>query len=111
MGYGVSSVVMVRVPYPVPPPGANPMSTKGGGATASMLAQFASMLVTAVIMIPTALTVIPVVAVGAAWGWLTLVVGLATGVTVLALGLRQGDSLYQRRAVDVLTTIKSWPIS
>lgn len=111
VGYGVSSVVMVRVPYPVPPPGANPMSTKGGGATASMLAQFASMLVTAVIMIPTALTVIPVVAVGAAWGWLTLVVGLATGVTVLALGLRQGDSLYQRRAVDVLTTIKSWPIS
>lgn len=107
-GFGISSVASAVVQYPVPPPGRNPMALQSGVA-ASMAAQLASMLGVGVLVLPTALTLIPVFAVGPAWGWLTLAVGLGTGAVWLVLGVRKGGALLEERSVDALTRIRSWP--
>ncbi|PWD50201.1 hypothetical protein C8046_05510 [Serinibacter arcticus] len=108
-GTGVSGVFSAAVPYPAPPPGTNPMSNQTGAMGATFVAQLGSFVVLGVVVIPTALTLIPVFAVGAAWGWLTLVVGLATGVAAAVVGLRWGGRILDRRRVVMLTTIRSWP--
>lgn len=101
-GFGISSVASAVLPYPAPPPGANPLGTQSG-FTVAALGQLASFVGLGVLVLPTALTLIPVVAVGPAWGWLTLAVGLATGAACLVVGVRKGGALLEARSVDVLT--------
>lgn len=108
-GTGVSAVFSAAVPYPAAPPGSNPMSNQTGAMGATFVAQLGSFAVLGVIVLPTALTLIPVFASGAAWAWLTLALGAATGVLVAVQGLRWGGRLLDRRAVRLLTTIRSWP--
>lgn len=108
-GYGVSSVMSAVAPYPVPPPGSSPLSTKSGGAMASMIAQMVSLLIVGVLVLPTVLTLIPAFAVSPVWGWVTLAVGLVSGVAWLILGVRRGAVEYDRRQVEMLTRIRSWP--
>lgn len=108
-GVGVSSVFSAAVPYPVAPPGTNPMANQTGAMGATFVAQLGSFLVLGVLILPTALTLIAVFAAGAGWGWLTLAVGIATGVLAGALGLRWGGRLLDQRGVRLLTTIRSWP--
>jgi len=76
---------------------------------ATFVAQLGSFAVLGVIVLPTALTLIPVFASGMVWAWLTLALGAATGVLVAIQGLRWGGRLLDRRAVRLLTTIRSWP--
>jgi len=108
-GTGVSGVFSAAVPYPAPPPGSNPMSNQTGAMGATFVAQLGSFAALGVLVLPTALTLIPVLAVSPAWAWLTLAVGAATGVAVCVFGLRWGARLLDRRAVRLLTTIRSWP--
>lgn len=108
-GFGVSSVMSVTTPYPAPPPGASPLSTKSGGAMLSMVAQLVSMLAVGILVLPAFATLLLVVLVDPAWGWLTLVVGAASGMGWLVLGVRRGGALYERRSVAVLTSIRGWP--
>ncbi|GMA31985.1 hypothetical protein [Litorihabitans aurantiacus] len=106
---GVSGVFSAAVPYPAPPPGSNPMSNQTGAMGATFAAQLGSFAALGVLALPAGLTLIPVFAVDPAWAWLTLLVGAATGVVVGVLGLRYGGRLLDRRAVRLLTTIRSWP--
>lgn len=108
-GTGVSAVFSAAVPYPAAPPGSNPMANQTGAMGATFVAQLGSFAVLGVIVLPTALTLIPVFAVGTAWAWLTLALGAATGAVVAFYGLRWGGRLLDRRAVRLLTTIRSWP--
>lgn len=108
-GTGVSAVFSAAVPYPAAPPGSNPMANQTGAMGATFVAQLGSFLILGLLVLPTAATLIPVFAVGSAWGWLTLVVGLATGALAGLYGLRWGGRILDRRAVVVLTTIRSWP--
>lgn len=109
VGFGVSCIASVMVPYPVPPPGANPMSTQQGAVVITMIAQLGSFVAMGVLVAPTALTLIPVVAGGSGWSWLTLVVGTLSGLICLVLGVRIGGQMYEQRAVSVYERITSWP--
>ena len=108
-GFGASSVLSVVLPYPVPPPGANPMQTEMSSFGITFLAQIVSSVVIGLLVLPTALTLILVFASNPAWGWLTLIVGLVSAAAWLLLGIRIGAKRFEQRQVAVLTTIRSWP--
>lgn len=108
-GLGSSSVFSALTPYPAPPPGANPLSNQSTGVGLAMVVQLGAMVVSLLLTLPTALTLIPVFAHSPLWGWLTLVVGGATAVVCLVIGVRRGGAAVERRGVDVLARIKAWP--
>lgn len=103
-GLGVGCVVGVLWQWPAPPPGANPF-TKGSSGGLPALASFSvSSGLTLLILLPTA-----ALAVGSWWiGWLSylaLLVGVASGVAVLLLGIRRGGALLDRRWPEVLGAV------
>ncbi|WP_313555519.1 hypothetical protein [Miniimonas arenae] len=108
-GFAVACVFSAALPYPAPPPGANPMSSQSGGSVLAFAVQLLSFAVLGLLVLPTALTLIPVFAGSTAWGWLTLAVGAVTAVVWLAVGVRWGGRILDRNAVTVLTRIRSWP--
>ena len=108
-GFGASSVLSVALPYPVPPPGANPMQTEMSSFGVTFIAQIVSTIVVGLLVLPTALTLILVFAASPVWGWLSLIVGLVSGAAWLLLGIRLGAKRFEQRQVAVLTTIRSWP--
>ncbi len=106
---GVASVVAARVVYPVPKPGDNPFSSRQGASTASLVSQLVGMALLAALASPTvALAVAALVTGSALLGVGALVVGLVLGVVVLAVGVRMGGDLYDRRAPELLQSIVSF---
>ncbi len=103
-GLGVGCVVGVLWQWPAPPPGANPF-TKGNSGGLPALASFSvTSGLTLLALLPTV-----ALAVGSWWiGWLsylTLLVGVATGVAVLLVGIRRGGALLDRRWPEVLESV------
>lgn len=108
-GIGASSVYSARVVYPVPKPGENPFSTPQGASFAIMLTQTVGMLVLLAVCLPTVgLGVAAVLTGHVLLQVLTLVVGLATGATAVVVGIRAGGRLYDRRAPELLQTMRSF---
>jgi hypothetical protein len=95
--------------YPVQPPGASPLSTKGTGSfLTTMLIQLGSFLGTAVVQAPSFVLIVlgemgtvPVAA--------SMAFSLVWSVVVLAAGVVIGGKVWDKHAVDALTTIRSWP--
>lgn len=109
VGIGASSVYSARVVYPVPKPGDNPFSTPQGTSFAVMLTQSVGMLVLLAICLPTVgLGVAAVVTGHPVLHVLTLVVGLGVGVAALVVGVRLGAAVYDRRAPELLATMRSF---
>lgn len=105
-GFGLSCVVSVLKPYPVPAAGDSPFHTPAGASGVTLLVQLAS---------STALTVLaaPVLALAAwaywgdqAWlGWVALPVAAALGAAYLVLGVRTGARLFERRGPQLLAEL------
>ena len=102
VGYGLSCVMSVVMPYPVPKPGESPFTTPPGGQGARLLAQTISSLGTAVLASPVILLAL------LTWWerdwalWPTALSGILLGGGVFALGVRVGGRIYDRRAPEVL---------
>jgi ABC-2 type transport system permease protein len=108
-GVGASSVYSARVVYPVPKPGENPFSTPQGTSFAVMVTQSVGMLVLLALCLPTVgLGIAALVTGHAVLDVLTLVVGLGIGVAALVAGVRIGARVYDRRAPELLQTIRSF---
>ncbi len=105
-GLAVSAVLSPVLPYPVPEAGGNPFSAQIGAVGASMVAQAVSSAATGVLGLP----VIVVLALALWWSpalaWPLLVLGVAWGVGVLALGIRVGGQVYDRRQVWLLARMR-----
>ncbi len=96
--FGVSAVTSVVMPYRAPAPGENPFSAEVGSLGAGLLAQAVSSLAAWVVAIPVVLPLVAAVVWDPRWGWVGLVTGTATGVAVLAWGLRLSGDRYDRRS-------------
>lgn len=106
---GTSSVYSARVVYPVTKPGESPFTTPQGTSFAVMVSQWVGMLVLGALCLPgVALGVAAVVSGHPLPAVLATVVGPAVGVLVLVAGIRIGARLYDRRAPELLQTIRSF---
>jgi ABC-2 type transport system permease protein len=105
VGFGLSCVMSVVMPYPVPKPGESPFATPPGGQGARLLAQLIS-------SVGTTLLAAPVIVLGLLtwwerdWAlWPTALSGILLGVGVFVLGVRLGGRLYDRRAPELLADL------
>ena len=101
---GVGSVVGALWQWPAPPPGANPFAANNNGGLPGLLTFTATSFGTLAVGLPTIALVI--------WsfftpwvGLLALVVGLASGVVVLRIGIGWGGRLLDRRWPEVLQAV------
>ncbi|RMI13743.1 hypothetical protein [Cellulomonas triticagri] len=108
-GVGLSSVYSARVVYPVPKPGDNPFSTPQGNSFAVMLTQSLGMLLLLVVCAPTVgLGIAALLTDVVLLDVLTLAVGVGTGVAAVVVGIRTGARVYDRRAPELLQSIRSF---
>ncbi|GIG24442.1 hypothetical protein [Cellulomonas denverensis] len=109
VGVGASSIYSARVVFPVPKPGDNPFSTPQGSSLAVTLTQSLGMLLLLAVCSPTiALGIAAIVTGHPLFQVLTPVVGLGTGAAALIVGVRVGGRLYDRRAPELLASIRSF---
>jgi ABC-2 type transport system permease protein len=101
---GVGSLVGALWQWPAPLPGANPFQKGNSGGLPSFLSFTASSMGTFVLSLPLA-----ALAVGYFWvswlGWLAVPVGVAMGLIVLRIGIRQGGKLLDRRWPEVMASV------
>lgn len=108
-GVGAASVFSARVVYPVPKPGESPFTTPQGSSFATMVTQWLGMLVLGALCLPgVALAVAAVLTGNAVLVALTVVVAPGVGVAVLLGGIRLGAREYDRRAPELLQTLRSF---
>jgi ABC-2 type transport system permease protein len=106
-GLGVSSVTSSVLVYPAPAPGDNPFKTRPGANTALVGSTFLSWGVLAVLTSPEIVFVIVAFTTGQPlWGWVALVVGLVLGPIELAIGVRYGGRILDRRAPQLLMQLQ-----
>jgi len=106
---GASSFVSARVVYPVPKPGESPFSTPQGSQTAAMVSQMVGMIALCALLLPSGgLAVAAALTGSAVLGVVTLAVSIALGVVFLMVGVRLGGAQYDRRAPDLLTTMRGF---
>ncbi|MBX3093432.1 MAG: ABC transporter permease [Cryobacterium sp.] len=99
---GVSSVFSVLAPYPAAHPGNSAFEQPQTADTGAFGAQAGSFLLTLIVCIPTLLMGWDAIFDGGVSHALTAVVGGATGVVVLALGLWLGGVVFDRRRPELL---------
>jgi ABC-2 type transport system permease protein len=105
-GYAVSSVMSVVLPYPVAASGESPFNAPPGAAGITIVAQSLASVGTVVLASPV------VVLAWFAWqgsvvaAWATGAVGVGTGAVVALAGIRVGAGLYDRRAPELLATLR-----
>ncbi len=104
-GFGVSSVVSVLAPYPVPASGDSPFATPPGATGVSLLVQLVSAVAATILSAP-ALALWLAALGGSGWlGWACLLVALVLGAACVVVGVRQGARIYERRAPDLLSDL------
>jgi ABC-2 type transport system permease protein len=105
-GYGLSSVMNVVLPYPVPESGESPFASPPGAAGATLLAQTVASIGTTVIAAPV-LLLAWLGWQGQAWAvWATAVLGLALGVGAALVGIRIGGRLFESRGPELLAALR-----
>lgn len=108
IGWAVSAVVSVSLPYPAPQAGDNPFATQSGSAAITMGAQFVSSAVTFTLCLPVSVLAV-VGVVGPHWaGWLALLLGLSLGCVALHFGHRIGGAQLELRRSDLLLKLRTW---
>jgi ABC-2 type transport system permease protein len=102
-GVGVSSLISARFPYPATRPGDAPFQQpQVPGASGSGI-QFWSIVLILVVAAPAlAAEVFFLLGFAGPWTWIALVVGVLAGALMLALGIRVGGAVYDRRAPELL---------
>ncbi len=104
VGNGVAAVTSAALPFPVPPAGSNPFAGNPGSSSAALVQQGLAMLV----LVPLLAPLLGL----AAWAWFTPVLGWAVvavgagyGTVVLAVGVRLGGGLFDRRGPELLARL------
>ena len=101
IGLGVAMWMGVIFPGKAPPPGSSPFSAGNSGGVQAMISFSVASGVTLLFALPTIALAVASFWVG--WlAWVALVVGLASGVIVLRLGIIKGGALLDRRWPEVL---------
>jgi ABC-2 type transport system permease protein len=105
-GYGLSSVMNVVLPYPVPESGESPFASRPGAAGATLLAQAAASLGTTVIAAPV-LLLAWLGWQGQVWAvWATAVLGVVLGLVAARVGVGVGARLFERRGPELLAALR-----
>ncbi|TPW77194.1 transporter [Schumannella soli] len=105
---GVISVSSALVVVPVPRTGRNPFAGSAGAGMTSVIGSYAVTGITAAVGLPTLVPgVLAIVFDRPVLGWATLVVGLVEGAILLAIGVRVGGRLLDRRGPEILTRLRS----
>ncbi len=105
-GLGVSSVMSVVLPYPLPEPGASPFGTPPGAAGIAVAAQSIASVATLVLASPAVLLAWAAWSGVAAAAWVVVVVGIGGGCAAAVLGVRTGARIYDRRAPELLSSLR-----
>lgn len=106
-GYGLSCVMSVVMPYPVPKPGESPFATPPGGQGARLAAQLVSSTGTALLASPVILLAL------LTWWerdwalWPTALSGILLGSGSFVLGVRLGGRIYDQRGPELLADLES----
>ena len=95
---GLSSISSVAWPYPVPSPGDSPFRQPQRTGGAGVGAQAFVMIGAVLLSVPTGWAAWLTLTGDGAWGLLTLILGAATGLAVLAAGIAVGAVLFDRRS-------------
>lgn len=104
IGLGAGAVVGTWWQWPAPPPGASPFQKGNSGTLPSLLSFAVSNGLTCVAALPTAVFV--VLSFWNPWaGWVALVVGIASGLAALKLGVTLGGRILDRRWPEVLRSV------
>jgi len=107
---GVASVASALVVMPVQKAGENPFQTRQGSSTAAVTSQLAGWSVTLGLTLPSiVLALLAVRQHSAPLGWLTVLVGLGLGATLLVLGVRIGGKALERNQTQLLAKLVSFP--
>jgi ABC-2 type transport system permease protein len=105
-GYGLSSVMNVVLPYPVPESGESPFASRPGAAGATLLAQTVASIGTTVVASPV-LLLAWLGWQGQVWAvWATAVLGVALGLTAALVGIRVGGRVLDRRGPELLAALR-----
>ena len=105
-GYGLSSVMSVVLPYPVPQSGESPFASPPGAAGVTLLSQSVASVGTAVIAAPV-LVLAWLGWLGHGWAvWATAVVGIVLGVAAALVGIRIGAQIFERRGPELLAALR-----
>lgn len=106
-GLGVASLASALLPYPAVRPGDRPFQQPQSLGTQSVSAQVLTLAVTLLLASPTiTLGVLAIVQRDAALGARSVVVGIATGVVMLAIGVVGGGALFDRRGPLLLQAVQ-----
>jgi ABC-2 type transport system permease protein len=101
-GFAVASVASAVLPYPTPKPGEGPFATRPGGAGLTVAVQTVCTMAVLALSLPV-LVLALLAERGTAWAaWPALVVGPLLGSAALAVGLRVGGRVLERRGPDLL---------
>jgi ABC-2 type transport system permease protein len=105
-GYGLSSVMNVVLPYPVPESGDSPFASRPGAAGATMLAQTVASIGTTVIAAPV-IVLAWIGWQGEVWAvWATAVLGVALGLAAARVGISVGARIFDRRGPELLAALR-----
>ncbi|MFZ7088271.1 ABC transporter permease [Curtobacterium sp. RRHDQ10] len=103
VGLGLSSVSSAALPYPTVRPGDHPFQQPQATGVLATTAQSAMIVLILVCMTPTVWFAVRAFRTGQdQWGATTLLVGLGTGIVVLALGVLIGGRMFDRHGPDIL---------
>jgi ABC-2 type transport system permease protein len=105
-GYGLSSVMNVVLPYPVPESGESPFASRPGAAGATLLAQTVASIGTTVIAAPV-MVLAWIGWQGQVWAvWATAVLGVALGLAAARVGISVGARIFDRRGPELLAALR-----
>lgn len=106
---GASSLLSARYVYPVQKPGEGLFAQPQGSTTAILVGQTVGVLAVGLLAAPTLVAFTVSLLTGALWaGALTLVLGIASGVVVLVVGVRMGGAVVDRRGPEILQQMAAW---
>lgn len=104
IGLGVGSLVGALWQWPAPPPGANPFQRGNSGGLPALLSFTVTLFGTLILGLPT--VGLAIWSYFTPWiGYLTLPVGLVSGLVALRIGIAQGGKILDRRWPEVLTAV------
>ncbi len=105
---GVSSVASASIVVPVVPPGSSPFASRQGGSMAALGTQVGGMAALGILGLPgLALSVLAALNGSLLLGVLAALVSLAVGAAALVTGVRRGGDLLDRRAPELLQSLRS----
>jgi ABC-2 type transport system permease protein len=101
-GLGLSSLLSARFPYPAVRPGDSPFTQPQASGGAASLVQSIAFLATVLLTVPSLLIGLFGLVERETLPALSLVTGLAVGLTALVLGVRLGGKTFERRGPELL---------